>query len=386
MRRFQKFFAGALSVSLIAASMLGCGAFAEETETETAANAETAAETVGESTGTRTIVDHTGAEVVLPTEIKRVVISSILPLPSVYCLFRGSADDLVGIHPSSMAAAQNSYLINVYPEIADVDTSFVENGEVNIEQLLSLEPDVVFYAAGNTDERAMYDNAGIPAVGFSTSMAEYDCVETYADWIELLGEIYGEQDTANAIIEEGRAVAEQIKSVTDTIDDADKPKVLILFNYDNGTISTSGSNFFGQYWIETAGGINVAEELSGNAEINMEQIYEWNPDIIFITNFSACQPEDLYNNAIEGDDWSNVAAVKNQQVYKFPLGMYRWFPPASDTPLVLKWLATKIQPEKFADIDIDQEIKDYYEKYYNVELTDEDLQEIYNPARAAAGK
>ena len=101
MRRFQKFFAGALSVSLIAASMLGCGAFAEETETETAANAETAAETVGESTGTRTIVDHTGAEVVLPTEIKRVVISSILPLPSVYCLFRGSADDLVGIHPSS---------------------------------------------------------------------------------------------------------------------------------------------------------------------------------------------------------------------------------------------------------------------------------------------
>ena len=35
---------------------------------------------------------------------------------------------------------------------------------------------------------------------------------------------------------------------------------------------------------------------------------------------------------------------------------------------------------------MDQEIKDYYEKYYNVELTDEDLQEIYNPARAAAGK
>lgn len=30
---------------------------------------------------------------------------------------------------------------------------------------------------------------------------------------------------------------------------------------------------------------------------------------------------------------------------------------------------------------MDQEIKDYYEKYYNVELTDEDLQEIYNPAR-----
>ena len=35
----------------------------------------------------------------------------------------------------------------------------------------------------------MYDNAGIPAVGFSTSNAGYDCVETYADWIALLGQI-----------------------------------------------------------------------------------------------------------------------------------------------------------------------------------------------------
>ena len=40
----------------------------------------------------------------------------------------------------------------------------------------------------------MYDNAGIPAVGFSVSMSDYDCVETYADWIQLLGDIYGEQD------------------------------------------------------------------------------------------------------------------------------------------------------------------------------------------------
>ena len=36
-------------------------------------------------------------------------------------------------------------------------------------------------------------------------------------------------------------------------------------------------------------------------------------------------------------------------------------------------------------MDMDQEIKDYYEKYYHVTLTDEDLQKIYNPASAAAG-
>jgi len=118
----------------------------------------------------------------------------------------------------------------------------------------------------------------------------------------------------------------------------------------------------------------------------MEQIYEWDPDIILITNFSAYLPEDLYNNSIEGHDWSNVSAVKNGQVYKFPLGMYRWFPPASDTPLVLTWLAKTIQPELFADVDMDAEIKDFYKEHYGAELTDEDVQQIYNPAREAAGQ
>ena len=160
-RKIQKFFAGVLTVSVLTASVFGGSALASETETtsETAVEAVSEAESeTTESTGTRTIVDHTGAEVVLPEKIERVVISSILPLPSVYCLFRGSADDIVGIHPSSMAAAQNSYLTQcISRRLPDADTSFVENGEVNIEQLLALEPDVVFYTCQATrkNERCM---------------------------------------------------------------------------------------------------------------------------------------------------------------------------------------------------------------------------------------
>lgn len=334
---------------------------------------------------TRIVVDHTGTEIEIPEQIDRVVISSILPLPSVYCYFNGSADGLIGIHPSSMAAAENSYLTTVYPEISEADTSFVANGEINIEQLMALKPDVVFYSAANTAEREMYDNAGIKAIGFSTTMADFNCIETFAGWIDLLGQIYGESDKANEMINYGRNVEASVLEKTRTLNDDEKPRVLILFNYGNGTITASGSKFFGQYWIESAGGINVASELSGQAEINMEQIYEWNPDMIFITNFSAVLPEDLYNNAIDGHDWSQVKAVQDGQVYKFPLGMYRWFPPSSDTPLTLMWLAKTIQPELFADVAMNEEIKNYFWQYYNAKLTDEDVETIYHPAREAAG-
>ena len=80
-----------------------------------------------------------------------------------------------------------------------------------------------------------------------------------------------------------------------------------------------------------------------------------------------------------------MKAVKEGKVYKFPLGMYRWFPPASDTPLVLRWLAQKNHPQLFADVDMEQEVRTYYERFYNVALSDEDITQIFNPAREAAG-
>lgn len=336
-------------------------------------------------TATKTIVDHAGNEVTIPNELEKVVISGLLPLPSVFVQFRGSAEEIVGMHPGSMSAAENSYLVNIFPEILEADTSFVVNGTVNIEELMKLEPDVVYYSAANKEEYELYKKAGIPAIGFSTTIADYDCVETYAKWIELFGEIYGEQGTADAIIAEGRQVAEEIKQLTENLTEEERPDVLILYHYTNGTLTTAGSNFFSEYWLDIAGADNVAAELNAGAEINMEQIYEWDPDMILITNFSPYLPEDFYNNTIEGHDWSNVKAVKEGKVYKFPLGMYRWFPPASDTPLTLQWLAKTIQPEIFAELDMDHEIKEFYEKYYDVELTDEDVQDIYHPSREAAG-
>ena len=401
MRKIKAWTSMALAAAL-AFSLAGCGASemsgssaadsAAASEAETTEDAAAAGELgetenpeSGEESGTRVIVDHTGAEIEIPAEIDRIVISSILPLPSVYCLFEGSAEKLVGMHPSSMAAAENSILPKVMPDILDVNTDFLLGGEINVEELMNLKPDVVFYSADNWEEYEKISSAGIPAIGFSTSNWNYDCVATFENWVTLLGEVLNQEDKAAGIAEYGHQVYDEVQAVLSEAGDIEKPRVLILFNYANGVIKTSGSNFFGQYWIESTGGINVAEALSGTVEINMEQVYEWDPDIIYITNFSPYQPEDLLNNTIEGHDWSSVKAVKEQKVYKFPLGMYRWFPPASDTPLVLKWLAQKNQPELFADIDMEEEVRAYYKEFYGVELTEEDIAQIFHPASEASG-
>lgn len=338
----------------------------------------------GSEKATRVVVDHTGKEVRIPAKIERIVITGPWPLPSVYCLFEGAGDKLVGIHPGSMSAAKHSLLPRVAPGILRASTEFLKGDVLNAEELLKLKPDVVFYRVETAAHAGQLALTGIPAVGFSTALSGFDTIRTFESWVKLLGEVLQQEDRASGIVEYGRKTYDEIQAALNGVKGLKRPRALILFNYGEGNIKTSGSNFYGQYWLESTGAVNVASELSGVADINMEQIYAWDPDIIYITNFSRHMPEDLYENAIPGHDWSTVRAVRERKVYKFPLGMYRWYPPASDTPLVLKWLAKKNQPELFADVDMDAEVRAYYKRFYNLDLTDEDLRRIFSPAREAA--
>jgi len=340
---------------------------------------------ITDSINTRVIVDQAGNEVEIPNTIDRVVISSLWPLPSVYVLFQGSADKLVGMHPASLSAAKHSMLTTVAPEIENVETSFIQNGEINIEELLNLNPDIVFYNAGNVKEKEILDKAGIPAVGFSTTIADYNTVETTNSWVELLGDVFQEENKAAEITEYGRETYAEIQERVKDIPEEERERVLILFKYSDTQFQTSGSHFFGQFWCEATGTINVASELKGISDVNMEQIYEWNPDIIYVTNFSEYMPEDLFGNtALDGHDWSQVKAVQEGKVYKYPLGMYRWYPPSSDSPLALWFQAKTSYPELFEDIDLEETVKDYYQQFYHIDLTDDEVEKIFNPVKEAA--
>ncbi|MEG2038660.1 MAG: ABC transporter substrate-binding protein [Oscillospiraceae bacterium] len=368
----------------------GCGTAGKDAAKQPAAEnkAQTEVKPETKTDGqTITITDHAGKQVTLPSEINRIVVADVYPMASVISVFLGSAEKLVGIHPVCMSAAKSGLLGELYPEILNANTDFMTGPDVNIEELLALKPDVVFYIATNTALATKLENAGIAAVGISTSKWNYDVMETYDNWVSLLGEIFPANNKTQEISDYSKQIYSDIQTKTADIKDADKKKILFLFQYDDTQIVTSGKNFFGQFWCEAVGGVNVAEgveAMGSNAVISMEQIYEWNPDVIFITNFTPTLPEQLYSNAIGGDDWSSINAVKNKTVYKLPLGIYRSYTPSADTPVTLLWMAQKVYPELFADVKITDEVKKYYKEIYNVDLTDAQIERMYNPSASAA--
>ena len=227
--------------------------------------------------------------------------------------------------------------------------------------------------------------AGFCAVAVSANKWEYDCIETLNNWIDLLSSIFPENDRAALCRQYSTEVYDMVQQRVKDIPDEDRARAFFLFQYNDSTIMTSGKLFFGQWWATAIGARNVAEELTqdNSVTVNLEQVYEWNPGVIFMTNFNTAQPEDLYNNTVGTYDWSGIQAVQDQRVYKMPLGMYRSYTPGIDTPITLLWMAKTVYPALFEDIDVTQRAIDYYQEVFGVTLTAEQVEQIFAPISAA---
>ena len=332
--------------------------------------------------GFHVVKDHLDIEVSVPNEIDRIVVCDILPLPSVLTVFFDSASKIVGMSQPSLTAAQNGLLGELYPDILNVETGFIDGTNVNVEELMKLEPDVVFYSASSAELGEKLRNAGFAAVAISVNKWNYDCIETLDNWIRLLGEIFPENDKAERVKQYSAEALEMVQSRLETVPESERPRAFFLFKYDESTLMTSGAQFFGQWWADAIGAVNVGNELQtdNSVTVNMEQVYSWNPDLIFITNFTTAGPVDLYQNTVGGYDWSVVDAVQNNRVYKMPLGMYRSYTPGVDTPVTLIWMAQAAYPALFEDIDIIIAAKNYYRDVFGIELTDAQAQSIFAPS------
>ena len=332
-----------------------------------------------------TVTDHNDNVVQVPKNAQRIAVCDILPLPSVLCVFFDSAEKLVGIAPSSMSAAQNSLLSQLYSEILNAQTGYMNGTDVNTEELMQLAPDMVFYSASNPALGEKLTASGFCAIAVSANKWQYNCIETLNNWIGLLSQIFPENDRAALCRSYSEDVYAMVQERVKDIPDDERARAFFLFQYNDSTIMTSGQLFFGQWWADAIGAVNVANELAtdNSVTVNLEQVYDWNPDIIFMTNFNTFQPDDLYHSTVGTYDWSGIQAVQDKSVYKMPLGMYRSYTPGIDTPITLLWMAKTTYPTLFEDIDVTQRAIDYYETVFGVTLTPEQVESIFAPISAA---
>ena len=350
MKKRSKFLAMLLSTAVAVSSLTGISVFAAD-------------KTSGEEE-TRTVVDATGAEVEVPAHPKRIAVPAMV-LPNMVYALQGNAENMVSIPPAAYSGWEMSILKDLAPELEDVDTTMVNDDfSVNVEALADADVDLVLNWDSETDQAEQLKALGIPCVLVS-SAKDMDGLKSL---VTMLGDALNCEDRAKQVTDWYDETMDYFNSKADEM-----PRVLHFQNVHEMTCYTGGIN---TYITTLEGGQNftLPEDIT---EPSMETILEYDPEIIFISNFDDVTPEDFYENKLEGQDWSNVSAVKNHKVYKVPCGLYRWAPPNTfEKPLYMKWTASIVQPEIFSDYDIRTEISDFYKDYYGYELSDEQLDSL----------
>lgn len=327
---------------------------------------------------THVVVDHAGNQVEVPNKIERVVIDQIPILSTYMAYFKGSAPHIVGYSGSFKETISETALKNIAPELLESSDTVYAQSDLNIEEIIKLKPDVIFYNANNKEHAQILASSGIPSIGFATVGADSpaDPIERYKQWLMLLEEVFGEKGKMDGFIEAGDRIVIDVKNRIENIPQDKRPSSMILFKLIDGVPQVSGKGVFGDYWLQHLGVKNVAEEAKGFAQVSFEQIYKWNPQILFINGpgLLKLNRQDVIENKVEGIDFSTIQAVKDERVYNTTLGMWNWFTPNPDAPLVLAWLACNTYPEEFSDYPLETVIRDYYKNFYGYEITDEEME------------
>lgn len=242
-----------------------------------------------------TVTDMTGREISLDEPATRVVALTASDCEILYAL--GAGDLLVG---------RGEYCD--YPaEVLEV-TSVQSGYDTNIEQIIALQPQVLLMSTmAQTNEQI----AQLEAAGVHVVVSDAHDIEGVYEAIELIGELVGKNDEANAIVENMKTTFADLSGRasgdgTETVYFEVSPLQYGLW--------TAGADTFMNEIANLLGLKNCFEDVSGWAEISEEQILERNPDyIVTITMYFGEGPtpeEEILSRA----GWESVTAVKNNKI------------------------------------------------------------------------
>lgn len=382
--KFKKILSLLLVFIMMAGILGGCGKKEDSEEKNAGTNNVSSEEKVAtkDEAGSHIVTDHAGHEVEVPNKIEKIVIDQV-PILSTYMAYNeGKAPYIVGYAGSLKQVISETVLKDMAPELLDATNTVQGQSDINVEEIMKLKPDVIFYNAKNQDRYEKLSKTGVPCIGFVTMGADTpaDPINRYGEWLKLLEDVFGEKGKMDNFLAAGNEIVKDVEERIAKVPDEKRPSGMILWKYQEGTPIVAGKGTFGDFWLKRLKVKNVAEEAKGYAKVNVEQIYSWNPDVFYLDGpgLLNIKTEDVYNNSVEGFDFSNLKSVKDKRVYNSKLGMWNWLTPNPDAPLVLAWLASETYPDAFKDYDLKKVIKDYYQKWYNYELTDEQIEDMFN--------
>lgn len=296
--------------------------------------------------GTRTISDAQGRQVEIPERVERIVCVGVGALR--YTCYMGAEDLVVGVEDyetkEGMSRLYNYVNFDSFRDLPVIGT----NGEPYVEEIIDVAPQVIVmsrYASVDADE--LQAKTGTPVVVIPGSDATLD--DAAYETIRILGQLYSVESRATELTNYLMGLQKDLDERTKDIPDADKPSVYVggvSFKGQHGLEGTEAG--YGPFALIHAKNLADTTGQDGAFNIDLEQVLQWDPDIIFVDLNGMDLMEEHY--ASDPYLYDALTAVKEGKVYSQI--SFRSFASNLETALADAYYAACVMyPEQFKDVD-----------------------------------
>lgn len=384
MRRGKKILPAVMAFTLAVGSITGCSASSAKTEasaesaqsqaeTKTAAESTQAEETsaASDANGEREITDMAGRSVVVPEEIDTVFSASTVAGIFMYTL---NPDKLIGWN-YELNDLEKSVILEKYHDLPN----FGMKDSINYEAVIAAGPDIAVNVGTINDKMIsdcdkLSDSLGIPVVAVDGDLA------SSAEAYRFMGDLLGEEEQAEKLA----SYAEKTFADIEKMEIPEDKKVRIYYGNGEDSLETPPAGSSHGQIIDMVNAINVADLEMGEGsrvQISAEQLLAWDPDVIIVNG----EPKADMSGAsaaeaiLANPDYASLKAVQDQTVYGTPNAPFSWMdrPMGPNRIIGIRWLSGLIYPE-YLNFNVDEEVKEFFDLFYHVQLTDERLEKIYS--------
>jgi len=295
----------------------------------------------------RMVMDQANRRVVIPGDVNKIVTTF---KPATLCVLAlGLAPRLIGVDSSSK---QDKLSRAVFPGMNEVTGIGSKSMGINFEALVSLEPDLVILYS-QKDGRQLANrlaDLNIPAI-----IILPETFQTIQLSLELIARAVGGKTNLRAVEQQMDQMLLLIRERLGSLPQENRKTG--YFASSRGVFNTTTGNMIQHEIFTTAGIKNVSSNLTGYfQDISPEQLFRWNPDIMVLSrHMKRTEVNRLANKAL-----SQVAAISNRSVFRCPSSLSPWDFPSPLSVLASLWLAKRVYPDLFSDIDLLDKANGYH--------------------------
>jgi len=311
----------------------------------------------------RFVVDMAGRRVLIPRKVRRVITAGGTPAVNAFIFAMGKGETIKNGLPLTTRGKRWKYQTVFAPFLANQPVVSASEASVwtpNLEAIAAIPHDLIFVDSEST--ATMLEKKGFTVI--SLNWRDAACVRKT---IAIMGEVFDQRNRARELDQYYQRNLLKVSTQIASVPNKKRPRVL-YFRTRPLTLTMPST---ASHLITLAGGrFGVTGMVPENTAFSLEHLIAWDPDILLVSG--PAEVEHIYKEP----RYSRLRAVKERRVYVVPVGAHPWTNYTPEHAVAVLWLAKIIYPERFRHLNIAEEMKDFYGRFFGYHLSDTQIKEI----------